>query len=156
MFLLSRFNLRASLWLRAWAFVVLFLLLVPAFARAAGAAVAPTQVLSQSQLWTAVIGALVPLVTYVLNHYAPWANETVKGIVLLVVAAVAGGLYTALGTSVFGFNDQTLQLVATSVFAAFAAHGLIWKPTGVAASLGAGTNATHATTPSTPPATPAA
>ena len=40
------------------------------------------------QVWVLLLGALTPLVTYVLNHFAPWAGEAVKATVLAVVAVV--------------------------------------------------------------------
>jgi hypothetical protein len=98
-------------------------------------------VLPQTQLWTLVIGSLVPLVTYVLNHYAPWVSEPIKGIVLALVAAGASALYTALSTNVIGFNNTTYQLVISAVIAAFLTHVVVWKPSGISVKLGGGTNA---------------
>lgn len=133
--------IRRSGWgfLARLALLTLFLvLMLPAFALAVGSArvlVLPTQ-----QLWTLIIGALVPLVTYVLNHVGPWLTEPAKATVLAVVAAVVTALYAALDTSVFGWNDATLQLVLSGVLAAFAAHHLVWKPAGISAILGGGSN----------------
>lgn len=93
--------------------------------------------LDNPQFWAIVIGSLVPLVTYVLNRYAPWVDESVKAFVLLFVTAVATGLYTALETSVFGWNEQTFQLVLSGVFAAFMAHKILWKPARINEKLGA-------------------
>jgi hypothetical protein len=97
--------------------------------------------LGQHQLWVSVIGALVPLVTYVLNHYAPWVSEPVKAGVLVVVTAIASGLYTALATPNFGLNLITLQLVVSSVVAALLAHHWLWKPSTISTKLGAGSDA---------------
>ena len=115
---------------------MLVLLLVPSLALAAGTVLAPVP-----QLWVLILGSLTPLMVYVLNHYAPWVTEPVKAIVLVVVAAIVGGLYAAIETSVFGWNDATLQLVLSAVVAAFGAHLLIYKPSGISAKLGGGTNA---------------
>jgi VIT1/CCC1 family predicted Fe2+/Mn2+ transporter len=104
-------------------------------AHASGHLVLPT-----AQLWTLVIGALVPLVTYIVNRYAPWVSEPVKAVVLAVAAAAASALYTALGTHIIGFNAPTLQLVLTAVVTAFITHAVIWKPSGISVLLGAGTD----------------
>ena len=96
--------------------------------------------LSQYQLWASVIGAIVPAITYVLNHYAPWVNEQIKAIVFVVAAAVTSGLYTALATSNFGANLFTLQIVGSAILAALIAHHFFWKPSGISAKLGAGSN----------------
>ena len=101
----------------------------------------PVLALQSSQLWVLLIGSLVPLATYVLNHYAPWASEPAKALVLVVVTAVAGGLYTALATSTFGLNSQTAQMVLTAVAGALAAHHGLWRPSTVSARLGGGSNA---------------
>jgi hypothetical protein len=97
--------------------------------------------LGTTQLWVLFIGALVPLVTYVLNHVAPWVSEPVKATVLAVVAAAAGALYAAVETNIVGFNTPTLELVLTAIAAAFSAHLLVYKPSGISAKLGGGTNA---------------
>lgn len=95
---------------------------------------------SNPQIWTLLIGSIVPLVGYVLNTHAPWLDEKVKAIIQVVLAAVAGALYTALGTSVIGFNGPTAQLVVTAVIGALGAHHLLWKPGGISTALGGGQN----------------
>lgn len=97
--------------------------------------------LSYHQLWVAIIGALVPGIAYLVNHHAPWISEPIKAAVFVVVAAASSALYAALATNVFGWNDATLQLVVTGVVTALAAHFGFWKPSTVAARLGAGSNA---------------
>lgn len=97
--------------------------------------------LDPTQTVALLIGALVPLATYVLNHYAPWADEHIKAVVLVVVSAVASGIYQAVETGGVGLNAGTLQIVGGAVFAALSAHHLLWKPSTIAAKLGAGTNA---------------
>jgi hypothetical protein len=116
----------------------LFFAPVPAGASVAKSA--PTLVLPWQQIWPLIIGAIVPLFTYVLNHVGPWLSEPIKAAVLVLAAAIATALYTALATNVIGFNDATLQLVMTGVIAALASHHLLWKPSGIALTLGAGTN----------------
>jgi hypothetical protein len=127
---------------------LLFLLLLPAFA---SASTGPPTLVGNAQLWTLVIGSLVPLFTYVLNHVGPWLTEPIKATVLVVVAAAAAALYTAVSTNIFGFNTPTLQLVLSGVAAALAAHHLLWKPSGVSAILGAGSNR-QPQAPAQPPA----
>lgn len=93
--------------------------------------------LGNNQLWVLIIGALVPLATYVLNRVGPWVSETVKAAVLVIVAAVAGALYVAIAQPNFGWNVQTRELVLTAVVSALAAHGWLWKPAKVNTKLGA-------------------
>jgi len=95
----------------------------------------------EHQLWTLIIGALVPLVTYVLNYVGPWADEKIKAFVLVLASAAAGGLYTALESPNFGWNTQTRELVLSAVVAALAAHQWLWKPSTVSTALGGGRNA---------------
>jgi uncharacterized membrane protein HdeD (DUF308 family) len=100
--------------------------------------------LGSPQVWVVLLGALVPLATYIINHFAPWVTEPVKALVLAIVAAVVAALYTAIETSIFGLNDATLQLVLSAIVAAFGAHLLVWKPSGIAEKLGGGSNAPKA------------
>jgi hypothetical protein len=118
---------------------LLVLLLIPTLVGAAAVS-APTLVFPWQQVWPVIIGAFVPLVTYLLNHYAPWISEPIKAMVLVIVAAIATALYTAIATNVFGLNDATLQLVLTGILAALGTHHLLWKPSGISAALGGGTN----------------
>lgn len=117
-----------------------------AFVAAAFAAKAHV-ILPSKQLWTIVIGALVPLFTYVINHVGPWVSEAVKATVLVVVSAIASALYEGIATSSFGWNSTTLQFVASGVLAALLAHKLLWQPSGISTLLGAGSNAKHPAKP---------
>ena len=97
-------------------------------------------ILSQIQMWIVVVGIFSPLVAYVLNSKLlrrVWASlpEPIAGMIHLLVAAVAAGVYEAVETSQFGWNAITEQYVLTAVVAAFVAHGVIWKPVGVQAVL---------------------
>lgn len=127
--------LRFTLALRALLAATLIVLVLPALALAADPDPASTLVLPTVQLWTILAGTLVTAVTYVLNKYAPWVGQGVKAIVLVITAAVAAALTQAIDAGNVGFNDQTLQLVITSVVAAFGSHLLLWKPSGVQARL---------------------
>lgn len=93
--------------------------------------------LDNQQLWVVLIGSIVPIGGYLLNKVAPWVNETTKALVHVALAAGAGALYTALETSVFGWNEKTLSLVFSAVAAALFAHNLLWKPAKVNTRLGA-------------------
>lgn len=139
---------RALSWWRLVAAVYLLAmlssLLAPAVASAA-AVNATTNLLNNPQLWVLVIGGLVPLVTYVINHVGPWMSEPVKAFIVALAAAIAGALFTALDTHVFGLNASTVQLVLSAVVAAFTAHKLIWLPSGVSTLLGGGSNARRVT-----------
>ncbi len=125
---------------RTWALALVAYLTFVGTALAINIHAAPVLVLQSKQTWVLLIGALVPLVTYVLNHVGPWISEPVKAGVTVVVAAVAGGLYTALATSSFGWNAATLQMVLTAVVAALGAHHWLWKPSGISTKLGGGSN----------------
>ena len=120
-------------------FALLCLLLLPALALAAGTVLTPVP-----QIWVLLLGALTPLVTYVINHFAPWLGEAAKATVLAVVAGIVAAIYTAIETNIFGFNDATLQLVLTAIIAAFGAHALVWRPSGISTKLGGGSNAPKA------------
>jgi hypothetical protein len=119
-----------------------FFAFIPAMAGAADVAPTPqpSLALPAIQAVAVLIGFLSPLVTYVLNHYAPWADEKIKAVVQVVVAAVAAGLYQAIEVGSIGFNSVTLQLVSTAVFAALLTHKILWLPSGISAKLGGGTN----------------
>jgi hypothetical protein len=132
-------NRYLSNWLvRAALLALLGLLMIPALAFAVNATLVPVP-----QVWVLLLGALTPLVSYVLNHYGAWISEPVKAFVLAAVAAIVAALYTAIETSVFGWNNATFQLVLGAIVAAFVAHHLLWKPAGISAKLGAGTNASQ-------------
>jgi hydrogenase/urease accessory protein HupE len=99
-----------------------------------------TLALSEMQMWIVVVGILSPIVAYALNNKLLrrfWANlpEPIAGMIHLLVAAVAAGVYTAIETSQFGWNAVTEQYVLTAILASFLAHGGIWKPVGVQAFL---------------------
>jgi hypothetical protein len=85
-------------------------------------------------LWALGVGALVPLVTYVLNRYVP--TEPIRATVLLVVAAIAGALTQLINAGSIGFDTATLRYVISAVLAALAAHHLLWRPGRVNAALG--------------------
>jgi hypothetical protein len=110
----------------------------------------PGLVLDPTQTWILFIGALVPLVTYVINHHAPWLDEKAKGVVHVITAAIAGGLYQALSGGGIGFNATTLQLVGTSVISALFAHKLLYAPSGINVALGGGSNAPKTTNQAPP------
>jgi hypothetical protein len=125
-------------WLpRAAVIAIAASLLLPALALAAGGAGFVPSV----QTWALILGAVTPLVTYILNHFAPWVSEAVKATVLAVVAGVVGAVWAAIETHVFGWNDATVQLVLTAILGAFGAHALIFKPAGINQKLGGGSDA---------------
>lgn len=98
---------------------------------------AHTLLLDHKQTIVLLIGSLVPMGGYVVNRFAPWTNETVKGAVQVLLAAVAGALYIALDNGTLGLNSNTLQLIGSSVLAALAAHHWFYKPAKVNEKLGA-------------------
>lgn len=100
----------------------------------------PQFALPPEQLYAAVIGALTPLVGYVLNYFAPWVSDKIKGLVQIGLVTLTGALYAVLDGGVDLFSEQALQLILTAFFAAFVAHTAAWKPTNVSTSLGGGRN----------------
>lgn len=94
-----------------------------------------------AHVWLVLFSALVPLVTYFVNHVGPQVTEPVKAAVLVVASAIVGGLYEAVDSGGFGFNNRTLQYVLVAVVSAFVSHGILWQPSGVSDRLGGGSNA---------------
>jgi hypothetical protein len=126
---------------------LILLLLLPAAAVAdivastSDAAPLPhTQLLPSAQLYALIVGALVPLATYMLNHRARWASEPVKALVLVVVSAIAGAGAQLIDAGTLAFDTNTLQVVVTAVVGALLAHAGLWTRSGVSARLGGGTN----------------
>lgn len=133
-----------KMYIRVWSIACLTVAFMVAFVGTAWADVVPpdnsTLALPELQLWTLFAGLLVPGVTYLLNKYAPWVTDPVKGFVHVVTASIAGALVVLIDTGDIGLNNETLQAVLTAVVAAFGAHAWFWKPTGLGAKLGAGQN----------------
>jgi len=113
-----------------------------------------TNALSSNQFWVAVLGAIVPLATYLINHYGPQTSEKVKALVLVVVTAIVGGVYTAISTGNFAFDTPTLQIVGTAVVAALVAHKVLWLPSTVSILLGGGSNKPGQVPDDAPPTPP--
>lgn len=97
--------------------------------------------LHSTQLWVLLIGAIVPLVGYLANHYGPHVDEKTKAIIHVVLAAVASAVFEQAAKGSVALDATTAQLVLTGVVAALSAHHLLWKPSAIAAALGAGSNA---------------
>jgi len=91
-------------------------------------------------LYLVVLGGLVPLVGYVLNHHAPWVSEQAKGLVHAALAAGVAVLYQAVSGSDLGLNDETLLAMVTAMVSALLGH-VGWKTATISTALGAGTNA---------------
>lgn len=85
-------------------------------------------------IWSIAVGALVPLVTYVLNRLS--ATEPIATFVLLFTTTVAGALTQLVDAGSVGFDANTLKYVLTAVAAALAAHHMAWKPGAVNVALG--------------------
>ena len=132
---------------RVWMVAAVTYLALVAGASAASVHPSPVLALQSKQTWALLIGALVPLATYVLNHVGPWVSEPVKAGVTVVASAAAGAAYTALSTNSFGWNSATLQMILTAVVSALGAHQFLWKPSGISTKLGGGSNASPATPP---------
>lgn len=104
-----------------------------------------------TQFWVLVLGSITPLAGYVFNKFLPWVDETAKAIFQVLLAAIVAALFTALDTNVFGWNQDTFELVLTGVVAALGAHNLLWRPAKVNVKLGAKENS--ATQPAQQPPT---
>ncbi len=72
--------------------VLLSLIMAPAAMASSVPPDSPTLVLPNDQVWVMLIGSLVPMATYLLNHYGPQLSEQVKGVVQVVAASIAGAL----------------------------------------------------------------
>jgi di/tricarboxylate transporter len=120
--------------------LLLAMLILPAVALADPPPPQRTLAFPTDQVWTLIVGALVPLLTYALNYVGPWLDEKVKAIILVIVAAIAGGVTQAVVAGDVGFNNTTLQFVLTAVIAALGAHGWLWRPSGTNVALGGGRN----------------
>ena len=93
-------------------------------------------VLPNQQFWVFLVGAFVPLAGYWINKVSPWKSEQVKGIVQVVLAAIAGVLYNTIFGGVTGVGDF-FQQCATAVLAALLAHKTLWQPSGLNLTFGA-------------------
>lgn len=120
--------------------VVTLMLPAAAFADTIDPKPAPVLWLPTDQLWTWIAAAVAILPMYLINHYAPWLTDPVKAAASTVFVAVAAGITQAITAGGVGFNQTTLQFIVTALGAAFLAHSVIWKPTGIATRLKAGTN----------------
>lgn len=91
---------------------------------------------SENQLWVLLIGSIVPLGGYLINKVMPWHTETIKGIVQVVLAAIAGTAYTWLATDIGSFTSFLQQAFSATVAGLFA-HNILWKPAKVNIKFGA-------------------
>lgn len=119
------------------------LLLFPPLALASATPVPSGKlVLPSLQFWSAAVGALAPLASYLINHYVPFiVSEKVKALVHVVVAAAVGVVYPLIATGGWAFDTRHLELVGSAVVAALVAHKIIYLPSGISAALGGGSNA---------------
>lgn len=116
--------------------LTLFLFVSPALAAPDPASAPPPgqTLLSGVPVWALAVGALVPLVTYVVNRLT--LSEPVAASVLLVATTVAGALTQLVDAGSVGFDANTLKYVLSATGAALLAHHAVWKPGGVNSALG--------------------
>jgi hypothetical protein len=114
------------------------MLLVPATALAQDGADSETLSL---QVWALLAGAIVPLGGYLLNYVGPWVSEPVKGVVQVLLAAVAGALVELIDQGSVGFDMETLEFVLSAVIASLSAHLGLWRPSTISTKMGGGRNA---------------
>jgi hypothetical protein len=93
-------------------------------------------ILPNQQFWVLFIGAFVPLAGYLINKAAPWESEAFKGVVQVVLVAIGGVAYTAIGGDVEDIGDF-LQQVSTAIISGLFAHNILWKPSGLSLVFGA-------------------
>jgi peptidoglycan/LPS O-acetylase OafA/YrhL len=92
------------------------------------------------RLWSLLAGVLVPLGGYLLNYLGPQTSEKIKGLLQVVLAAVAGAIVERVDLGSVGFDLVTLEYVITAVVAALGAHKLFWQPSTVSTAMGGGRN----------------
>jgi len=99
------------------------------------------ELLSRDQTWVVLLGAVTPLLMYVVNHYAPWVSEKAKAVAQVAAAALVGALWQlhTQGSLDFG-SAATLQYALTAVVSALVAHGMLYAPGGINTALKAGSN----------------
>jgi hypothetical protein len=96
-------------------------------------------ILSSDQFYAVLIGAIVPIGTYVLNNRVLGIlSEPVKGAIMAGVAALAGVLYQLLETGGLSLDTETLQMVFFAVVGAVMAHTQFYIRAGWNTKLGAG------------------
>lgn len=88
--------------------------------------------LSDSASWGLILGVVLPLLTAVVQQ--PNWSQGVRRLVA-VVAAMAGGVLTALANGQVGSGQTVIQTVTAVLVAAQASYDLIWKPTGAARAI---------------------
>lgn len=125
----------------------LALLLAPAAALAdvvadrSGAPRLPhSELLNSTQFYAVLAAALAQGATYLINHHAPWISEKAKTVFTVVFAAAVGAVVQLIDAGSLAFDTNTLQVMFFAVVGALGAHGLLWKPSTLAAFLKAGTN----------------
>src|SRR3954453_22391860 len=90
-------------------------------------------VVSTPSLPVVVLGAIVPVFTYVLNRIPGYGAfpEPAKAFVQVLLVAVATGAYQAATNHGLGVNRTTLGYMLTAIVSALYAHGYLWKPADV-------------------------
>jgi hypothetical protein len=107
----------------------------------------PQIVISDHEFYVLLIGSIVPLGGYLSNAGSEWLlggsrlgalvkSQSFKGLMQVVLTAIAGYLYTALSTDVHGFVNIS-QGAFSAVVAALFAHNILWRPANVNVRLGA-------------------
>lgn len=90
--------------------------------------------------YAAVAGSVVPALTYVINHYAPWLKEPTKALIFALVAAATGAVTSLIDNGDFALDTKHLKIVGVAVFFAFVSHMGFWKPSTLSTKLGGGSN----------------
>jgi hypothetical protein len=111
------------------------------------ATTSPQIVISDHEFYVLLIGSIVPLGGYLINAGSELLlagsrlgtlvkSQSFKGLMQVVLTAIAGYLYTALATDVHGFVNIS-QGAFSAVVAALFAHNILWRPANVNVRLGA-------------------
>lgn len=92
-------------------------------------------------VYAALVGSLVPIATYFLNHRLPFiVSEPAKAFVLVLVSAAGGALTKLLDEGSLTWSTNTLSVVGVAVLFAFLAHAGFYRPSTISKKLGGGSN----------------
>ena len=124
-----------------WTLASVMLLMVVGVAIAAADEPQRALALSTDQTWVALTGSIVPLLMYLVNHYAPWVSEKAKAIAQVSAAALVGVLWQLHSSGGLDLGAaSTWQFILTAVVSALVAHGLLYAPGEINVALKADTN----------------
>lgn len=115
----------------------------------------PQLVTSDQTFYLVLLGSIVPIAGYLLNRFGKYAHldESIKGIVQLILTALVGYAYSAWIADAEGLVNLS-QGAFSSVVASLFAHNILWKPANINVRLGATPSAGQLPAPPIPAAGP--